>query len=71
MYKTKNWIKTLALEAEIAINQLSIFEQDYIYYQVAHSIKRLYKQKGERTYNTTHVCVCVCIYIYVCVCIYI
>jgi len=27
----KNWIKTLALEAETAITQLPIFEQDYIH----------------------------------------
>jgi hypothetical protein len=64
MYKTKNWIK-LALEAEIAITQLRIFEQDYIHYQVAHNIKRLYKQKDENTYNTTCVCMCVCVCIYI------
>ena len=29
-HKHKNWIKTLALEAEPAVTQLPIFEQDYI-----------------------------------------
>jgi hypothetical protein len=47
--------KTLALEAETAIIQLPIFEQDYIRYQVVHNIKQLHKQhKDKHAHNTTH-----------------
>ena len=37
-YKQKDWIKTLATEAETAISQLPISEQEYLRYQVATSI---------------------------------
>jgi len=37
-YKQKDWIKTLATEAETAISQLPISEQEYLTYQVAASI---------------------------------
>jgi hypothetical protein len=47
-HKHKNWIKTLALEAETAVTQLPIFEQDYICYQVAHNIKQLCKQEEDQ-----------------------
>jgi len=54
-FKHKNWIKTLAPEAETAITQLPIFEQDYLRYQFAQDIKQLYKQhKDKHTYNTIH-----------------
>jgi hypothetical protein len=54
-FKHKNWVKTLTLEAETAIKQLTIFEQDYLPYQFAHDIKQLYKQhKDEHTCNTIH-----------------
>ena len=55
-YKHTNLIRILALESETAINQLPIFEQDYIRHHVAHNIERLYKQqkKNGNTYNTTH-----------------
>jgi hypothetical protein len=53
--KRKNWIETLALEAETAISKLSTPEQDYIRCQVAHNIKLLYKQQHSRNgYNTQH-----------------
>jgi len=39
---TQKLDKTLALEAETAIIQLPLFEQDYVRYQVAHNIKKLY-----------------------------
>jgi hypothetical protein len=54
-HKHENRIKTLALEAEKAITQLPIFEQDYIRYQVAHNIKQLYKQQEDQhTHKTIH-----------------
>jgi len=34
-YKQKDWIKTLAIEAETAISQLLISEQEYLRYQFA------------------------------------
>jgi len=37
-YKHKDWIKTLATEAETAISQLPKSEQEYLRYQVATSI---------------------------------
>jgi len=37
-YKEKDWIETLALEAETAISQLPSTEQEYVRYQVAHNI---------------------------------
>jgi hypothetical protein len=52
-YKHKNWIETLALEAETAVSYLLTAEQDYIQYQVAHNIRQLYKQyNGNHDYNT-------------------
>jgi hypothetical protein len=50
-HKHKNWIKTLALEAETAITLLPIYEQDHIRHQVAYNIKRLYKQQKMNTYT--------------------
>jgi len=54
-HKHKKWIKTLTLEADAAINQLPIFEQEYIRYQFAHNIKQLYKQQADQhTHDTIH-----------------
>jgi ATP-dependent Lon protease len=49
-YKHKNWVKTLALEAETAISQLSTHEQDYVRALKAHNLKKLYKYK--HTFNS-------------------
>jgi len=46
-HKQRNWIATLALEAETAISQLPNTEQEYIRYQVAHNIRQLYKRHNE------------------------
>jgi len=43
-HKHKNWIRTLVLEAEAAINQLPTLEQEHAGFQVAHNIKHLFKQ---------------------------
>jgi hypothetical protein len=51
-HKHKNWIKTLASEAETAITQVPIFEQDYIRCQVAHNIERYKQQEVQYTLNT-------------------
>jgi len=54
-YKHKNWIETLALEAETAVSYLLTAKQDYVQYQVAHNIRQLYKQyNGNHDYNTLH-----------------
>jgi hypothetical protein len=54
-YKHKNWIATLALEAETAVSYLPTAEQDYARYQVAHNIGQSYKQhNGNHDYNTSH-----------------
>jgi hypothetical protein len=54
-FKHKNWIKTLALEAETAITQLPMAERDYVRFQVAHNIKQLYKQyNGNLDHNMIH-----------------
>jgi hypothetical protein len=42
-YKNKNWIKTLALEAETAINKLDIIEQNYYRHVIAKQIKDMSK----------------------------
>jgi hypothetical protein len=55
LYKHKNWIKTLALEAETAITQLPTHEQDYIRALKAHNLKQLYKQQSYNIqHNSTH-----------------
>jgi hypothetical protein len=46
-HKHRDWITTLALEAETAISQLPNTEQQYIRYQVAHNIRQLYKKHNE------------------------
>jgi hypothetical protein len=52
-FKHKNWIQTLALEAETAISKLAFTDQDSIRYQVAHNIKLLYQQQNAlKEYNT-------------------
>jgi hypothetical protein len=54
-YKHKNWIKTLALEAETAITQLPSHEQDYMRALTAHNLKQLYKQQSNNIQrNSTH-----------------
>jgi dihydroorotate dehydrogenase len=40
-YKQKNWLETLALEAETAISKISATEQQYYRYRVAKTIKRI------------------------------
>jgi archaellum component FlaF (FlaF/FlaG flagellin family) len=47
-HKHKHWLNNLAFEAETAITLLPTGEQDYIRYQVAHNIKRLYKQQNDQ-----------------------
>jgi hypothetical protein len=42
-YKRKHWISNLALEAENAITLLPVQEQDYIRYQAAYNLEKLYK----------------------------
>jgi hypothetical protein len=42
-YKNKKWIETLALEAETAIRNLDITEQNYYRYAVAKKIKDISK----------------------------
>jgi hypothetical protein len=49
--KPQNWIRTLALEAETAINQLLIIEQDHTRWKVANSIKKLYNSKPYQRNN--------------------
>jgi hypothetical protein len=43
-HQHKNWIRTLALKTETAVNQLPTFEQEHVSYQVAHDIKPLFKK---------------------------
>jgi chromosomal replication initiation ATPase DnaA len=51
-HKHKYWLSNLAFESENAVTLLPTGEQDYIRYQVAHNIKRLYKQQnGRQTHN--------------------
>jgi predicted metal-dependent hydrolase len=53
-YKQRDYIKTLASEAETAISLLPISEQEYVKYQVAINIKHLHKQYNKnKNYNTT------------------
>jgi hypothetical protein len=40
--KRKNWIKTLAFEAETAINKLPELDRDHYRWQVANKINSLY-----------------------------
>jgi hypothetical protein len=49
--KPKNWIRTLALEAETAINELPITEQDYTRWKVANTITKLYNSKQHQYSN--------------------
>jgi len=44
-YKQKNWISTLAIEAETAITQLPSHHQEYFRAITAHRIKQPYKQQ--------------------------
>ena len=44
-YKQKNWISTLAIEAETAITQLPNHHQEYFRTITAHRIKQMYKQQ--------------------------
>jgi hypothetical protein len=41
-YKRKQWITTLALEAETAISQLPLPEQEPVKYQVNRNIQHLF-----------------------------
>jgi hypothetical protein len=54
-YKHKNWIQTLALEAETAVTQLPAHDQDYIRVLTAYNIKQLYKQQSNsKHHNSNH-----------------
>jgi hypothetical protein len=54
-FKHKNWVKTLALEAETAIAQLPFQDQDCLRTLTAHKLKQLYKQQfGNTQLNSTH-----------------
>jgi len=51
-YKRKEWLKTLALEAETAITKLQVNEENCIRFHVAHNIRQLYKQgDGNKDHN--------------------
>jgi hypothetical protein len=52
--KPKNWIQTIALEAETAINFLTTSEQDHIRWQVAKTINKLYKLNPKSTGYCNH-----------------
>jgi hypothetical protein len=52
-FKKKNWIESLALEADTAISLLPPQEQDNLRFQVAHNIKQLYKQYDPTKLNQT------------------
>jgi hypothetical protein len=45
-YKQKNWLETLALEAETAISNLYITEQQYYRHAVAININKINRQKN-------------------------
>jgi hypothetical protein len=47
-YKNKNWIETLALEAETAISNLEITKQNYYRHVVAKKIKDIYRENKNR-----------------------
>ena len=47
-YKNKHRLSTLVLEAETAISLLPSHEQEYLWYQVAHNLQKLYKQQNSK-----------------------
>jgi hypothetical protein len=47
-HKNEKWIETLALEAETAINNLEITEQNYYRHVVSRKIKDIYRNDKER-----------------------
>ena len=47
-YKGKHWLSKLALEAETAISLLPSHEQEYLRYQVAQNLQKLYKQQNSK-----------------------
>jgi len=47
-YKRNQWICNLAFEAETATTLPPLAEQEYIRHQIAHNIKKLYKEQNER-----------------------
>ena len=49
--KKKDWIKTLALEAETAVNKLPEIDREYYRWQVANKIDILYNTKQNNTYK--------------------
>jgi hypothetical protein len=49
-YKQKNWLHTLALEAETAISKINAMEQQYYKYMVAKTIKKI--NQKDNTNNT-------------------
>jgi hypothetical protein len=52
-YKQKQWVKTLALEAETAIGQLPLPEQEPIRYQVNRNIEHLFNTVGKQQYKNS------------------
>jgi hypothetical protein len=53
-YKNKNRLSTVAMEAETAISMLPSHEQEYLRYQVAHNLQKLYKQQGNKHTRKDH-----------------
>jgi hypothetical protein len=53
-FKPKQWIHTLAMEAETAVTLLPALDQDPIRYQVARNLERLLRQTNGKTLNITH-----------------
>jgi hypothetical protein len=49
-HKQKQFIRTLALEAQMTISKLSPVEQGPIRYQVALNIEKLYRQRGNKNF---------------------
>ena len=52
-FKQRNWIPTLAFEAETAINLLPPSEQEPICYRVANNIHKLYTQYNNQKHQNT------------------
>jgi hypothetical protein len=52
-YKQKQWVKTLAMEAETALGQLPLLEQEPIRYQVYRNIQHLFNTVGKQQYKNS------------------
>jgi hypothetical protein len=53
-HKQKHWIKTLAIEADSAINLLNPHEQAYMRQRVTHRLRRLIDNDTRREMHNTH-----------------